>query len=447
LLTDNVRQFILKHGLLLPGERLLVAFSGGPDSACALLVLREIWGEVAAVYVNHQLRGEESVQEEEFVRRFCADRGIPLFCERITWARRPSNLEEEARKRRYRHLEKVAREQGYKKIALAHHQDDVVETFLLRLIRGTGPTGLAGPAIRRGRFIRPLLECSRQEILDYLSLSGNAYFQDASNLEPYQQRNRLRNELIPYIKKNFNPGFAENVLRASRWIGEQNELLDALMEPYDRLIARVGDRLHISGNEFVALPQPVQKRLLRRALTMADPAFHATSSTLERLLTAIYHQKSMELPGFLMVESTTNLIVLTRKPGAPGYCEIDVPGPGSYEFPPGKAVLCFTIETDPKNVRFTPEIACLDADTASFPLYIRNWKRGDSFTPLGMAGKKKLSDFFIDQKVPREQRKRIPLVLKDDHLLWVAGCQIDNQARITERTRTVLKIELRKENA
>jgi tRNA(Ile)-lysidine synthase len=447
LLIEKVRGLITKQGLLVPGDRLLVAFSGGPDSTCALLVLSAIWNDVAAAYVNHRLRGAESEREEQHVRTFCKQRGIRLFCEGIDWARTPSNLEEEARKRRYRRLEKVARNQGYNKVAIAHHKDDVVETFLLRLIRGSGPAGLSGLAVRRGRYIRPLLECSRKEILEYLSSTGVTYFRDSSNEELSHQRNRLRRDLIPYVEKHFNPAFGESILRASRWLREQNEVLDTLLKPYDRMMKRTGSDIRIARRELAALSKPIRKNVLLRALAHADPTLRANSRMLDRLLSVVDLQQSMELPGFLMVESSPDSIVLTHKTGAPGHFEVDVPGPGSYPFPPGKAVLRFTVEKDPNRVRFSPEIAFLDANSASFPLHIRNWKRGDSFIPLGMSGRKKLSDFFIDRKIPREQRKRVALVLKDDRLLWVAGYQIDHGARITEKTDRVLKIELRRENA
>ena len=181
MLETRIRQFLAANSLLEPEDRVLVAYSGGPDSTCLLLLLREIHPETAAVYVNHRLRGEESVQEEAFVRNFCEKRGIPLYVEHLSWRKQPSNLEETARKRRYLHLTKAAQEHGFTKVALAHHSDDAAETFLLRLLRGSGPRGLAGPMPRRGLFIRPLLQPSHAEILSYLQDREIPFFADSSN--------------------------------------------------------------------------------------------------------------------------------------------------------------------------------------------------------------------------------------------------------------------------
>lgn len=440
----KVRQFIEKHSLLEPGERVLVAYSGGPDSACLLVLLRQIWEATAAVYVNHQLRGEESNQEEEFVRNFCVQRSIPLYVERISWKEKPKNLEESARKRRYRNLSKVAAEQGFHKVALAHHQDDIAETFLLRLIRGSGPYGLAGLQPQRGIYIRPFLECSRVEILKHLSKNQVPFFQDSTNTGLEFRRNRIRSELIPYIEKHFNSAFKETLSRTSLWIHEQNELLSELLTPYENLIYEENGKVKISREPFLRLSSPLRKALFRIALKRSDPSLRLNSRLLVRLLAAVETQETLELPGFLMVESMPSSIEFSGKASQIGYFEVDVPHTGNYSFPPGNAHLKFSAES---NIRFeeTENVAFLDGDKASFPLYIRNWKKGDAFCPLGMTGRKKLSDYLIDRKIPRKERKRIPLILKDDDLIWVAGHQIHHEYRVTETTQKLLRIELLKD--
>jgi tRNA(Ile)-lysidine synthase len=210
-LEKKVRKFIESNSLLQKGDRVLVGYSGGPDSTFLLLMLRNLWKECAALYVNHHLRGEESISEEQSVRKFCAERGIPLFVERMEWKTKPSNLEENARKRRYRHFEKAVKEQSFNKVALAHHSDDVSETFLLRLIRGSGPAGLEGIRPKRGIYIRPLLECTRSEILQYLKDNHVPYFTDTSNSDLSLKRNRIRSEMIPYIERQFNRSFRKKL--------------------------------------------------------------------------------------------------------------------------------------------------------------------------------------------------------------------------------------------
>ena len=405
------------------------------------MLLREVWPGAAAVYINHMLRGEDSIREEEFVRRFCAERSIPLFTETIHWKMIHGNLEEAARKKRYRHFAKVAAEHSFHKVALGHQRDDVAETFLLRVIRGSGPYGLAVLPPQRGMYIRPLLECSRTEILEYLSQNRIPFYTDSTNADLRFQRNRIRNELIPYLKEHMNPGVVDALFRASRWLLEQKELLDEILERYEQLIHPHGDAFALPKREFLALSVPLQKALLRKALERTGPHARSGSRTLESVLATIAKGKTKEMPGFLEMDASGESIVFTVKQDRIGSHEVDVPAEGTYFFPPAKAQLHFTTR---ESVKFhdTAEVAFLDAELATFPLHIRNWKRGDSFRPLGLSGTKKLSDFFIDAKIPRQERKKIPLIFKDDDLIWIAGHQIHHDYRITQRTKRVLRIQL-----
>lgn len=429
--------------MLESSDRLAVAFSGGPDSACLLVLFRAIHPDTSAIYVNHHLRGEESNREEHFVIDFCKARNIPLFVEHIRWRKPPSNLEETARKRRYLHLMKVAREQGFNRVALAHHLDDVVETFLQRILRGTGPRGLAGPQPKRGMFIRPLLTFTHQEILKFLEDQHIPFFTDTSNFDPRFLRNRIRHDLLPYLERGYNPRIKEALSKATSWIAEQNLLLEELLQPLKMLISKKNGRVEISKEKLQKLSLPLKKALLRSALLEADPSIRLNADLFERLLAILATEQTMELPGFLMVESGRDAIVFTAKTGPAGLHEIEVPGAGSYVFPPGGSVLTFSLQ-DGSVFTKDREVAFVDADLAAYPLRVRNWKKGDAFRPLGMNGTRKLSDFWIDLKVPRAERKRIPLIFKDDHLVWVAGYRLSEDFRITDSTRKVLKIELKR---
>ncbi len=440
-LTTRICNFIEKHGLLKTGERVVVACSGGPDSICLLTLLREVWPGTSAVYINHMLRGEDSIREEEFVRRFCAERSIPLFVETIHWNTIPGNLEEAARKKRYRHLAKIAAEHSFQKVALGHQREDVGETFLFRLIRGSGPYGLSVLPPQRGMYIRPLLECSREEILEYLSQNNLPFFTDFTNADLRFQRNRIRSELIPYLQEHMNPGVVNALFRASRWLLEQKELLDEILNSYEQLIHPHGDAFALPKREFLALSIPLQKALLRKALERTDPETKPGSRTMEALLAAIAKGKTKEMPGFLLMDASGDSIVFTAKQNRIGPHEVDVPAEGKYSFAPANVQLRFTTRESVK-FRDTTGVAFLDAELATFPLHIRNWKRGDRFRPLGLSGRKKLSDYFIDAKIPKQERKKIPLIFKDEDLIWIAGYQIHHDYRITEKTKRVLRIEL-----
>jgi tRNA(Ile)-lysidine synthase len=440
MIITKVRNFIKKHSLIHRGERVLVAYSGGPDSTFLLMALKAMHPDVAAVYVNHQLRGRESKKEEEFVRQFCKKNKIPLFVEKISWRKRPADLEQSARKRRYRHLAKVAKERGFDKVALAHHTDDAVETFLLHLVRGAGPEGLAGMQFQRDIYIRPLLDCTHKELLQYLQQHRIPFFTDTTNKNSKFRRNRIRNQLIPYLQKYFNPEFSEAIYRTTNWIEEQNRLLKELLQPYERIMEHKEGIWVMNRTEWLRFSPALQKAVLKRLLARMSSDLRLNAKTLQNLVTSIQNQRDMELPGCLKVRCKEGVIQFLKKEERIGLIETDVPSSGKYPFLAGKVTLDFSVRS---RQEFAPaqHIAYLDADKASFPLYIRNWKKGDFFRPLGMKGHKKLSDFLIDKKVPRNSRKQIPLVYKDDDLVWVTGFQIHHDYRVTESTKKVLRIE------
>jgi tRNA(Ile)-lysidine synthase len=445
MLIRKVQRYIQEHSLLASGDRVLVAYSGGADSTCLLLILRELFPDTAAAYVNHNLRGKESKQEEEFVRRFCSGHSIPLFVEHLSWNRGRSNLEEEARKKRYRHLAKVATAEGYQKVALAHHRDDLLETFFLRLLRGSGPSGLAGMKPSRGIYIRPLLECTREEIEEYIRARNAQYFTDSSNQNLDFARNRIRHELIPYLQQHFNPAIRSALARSARWLDEQHQLIAEYLESQSGVIRNEKQELSFSRDRFLELSNPLKKALLKKILVQVDPSIRPSARLLKALLESIEKKENLELPGFLMIESFGDSVRFRSKIGSIGYCEIDVPGAGIYPFPPGNVALDFSI-SETIELPSPKDVAFLDAEKASFPLSIRNWKKGDHFYPFGMSGRKKLSDFWIDEKIPRKERKRIPLVFKNDDLIWIGGHRIDERYRIIGSTKKVLKIELQREH-
>lgn len=445
MLLEKVRRYINTHNLVTSNDRVLVAYSGGSDSTCLLLILHELFPQTAAVYVNHQLRGEESNREEEFVRKFCEERKIPLFVEKLIWGNSRSNLEEEARKKRYRHIAKVAAAEGFQKVALAHHRDDLVETFILRLARGSGPSGLTGMMPQRGIYIRPLLEYTKEEIQDYLTSRQVPYFTDSSNRNLDFRRNRIRHELIPYLEQHFNPAIRKGLVQTIRWLDEQQQLISEYLESYSWLIREDENECSISREKFLKLSRPLKKALIQKILLQADPSIRPDAKVLTRLIESIEKKENLELPGFLMVESLGDSVRFRSKIGTVGYCEIDVPGAGTYPYPPGNVALHFSV-LETIELPAQTGVAILDAEKASFPLYIRNWKKGDQFYPFGMRGRKKLSDFWIDHKVLRRQRKRIPLVFKNEELIWVGGYRIDDRYKITDSTKKVLRIELKGEH-
>jgi tRNA(Ile)-lysidine synthetase-like protein len=201
----------------------------------------------------------------------------------------------------------------------------------------------------------------------------------------------------------------------------------------------------LKRKEFVTLPRQIQKGIFRHSATYLDPHLYPSAHTTKLFFDHLDTNSDLELPGFLMVQFTPELIILKPKQGPIGLIEIDVPGAGTYLFPPANLQLVFSASKK-NDLHYSSTTAHLDADLANFPFIIRNWIKGDSFQPLGMRGHKKLSDYWIDRKVPRHQRKRIPLVFQGEELIWVAGYTIDDRFKVTEKTINVLKIEMHTKN-
>jgi tRNA(Ile)-lysidine synthase len=313
---------------------------------------------------------------------------------------------------------------------------------LLNLLRGAGPEGLAGMQLKRDIYIRPLLDCTHQEILQYLQQHRIPFFTDTTNKSLKFRRNRIRNQLIPYLEKHFNPEFSEAIHRTANWIEEQNRLLKELLQPYERTIEKKEEMWLLNRTEWLRFSPPLQKAVLKRLLQRISADLRPNARTVQNLVACIDNQREMELPGFIKVCFTQGAIQFIKKEERIGFIEMDVPSSGQYPFLAGQVILDFSVRS---RQDFVPaqDVAYLDADKASFPLYIRNWKKGDSFRPLGMKGHKKLSDFLIDRKVPRNARKQIALVYKDDDLVWVSGYQIHHDYRVTESTKKILRIKVK----
>ncbi|HEY4491561.1 MAG TPA: tRNA lysidine(34) synthetase TilS, partial [Acidobacteriota bacterium] len=220
-----------------------------------------------------------------------------------------------------------------------------------------------------------------------------------------------------------------------------------LLKPFQKRIGVKSGRIFLSRKFYLRWSLPLRKAVLRMALQKVDPSLKLSSRLIAQIDKAIENSTSVELPGFLILkpDARTDRIEFSIKPERTGYVEVDVPHEGIFSYPAAQAKLKFSVRD---NNRFSTDrsAAYLDAAKVAFPLHIRNWKRGDSFQPLGMKGHKKLSDFWIDRKVPRHERKRIPLIFQEEDLVWVAGYEIDHNYRVTENTKKVLCIKLLKSN-
>lgn len=421
-------RILRKQRLLSPADRVLVAVSGGADSVALLHLLHALAPvfpfALLAAHLDHGIRPESS-EDADFVRSLCARLGVVLIEGRADVpalaAARRRGLEETARESRRSFLCQTAARHGCGAIALGHHRDDQAETVLFRLLRGSALSGLAAMRPRSDLFIRPLLSFSRQQIRDFLAGQGLDFIEDASNADVTYTRNRIRHQLLPLLR-DFNPRIEEHLTRFScrlaleedYWESEECRLLATL--------GQVGEaEVRFARAGLLALHPAVRLRLLRRALLVVRgdllgvAACHLTG--VEKLLLADRPQAELHLPGAWAARRYEQLWLRRVAPESPLPVLLTIDGPGVYPLSGGGELLVSLVPSalgeDHRAVEF-------DASRVSFPLTLRSPLAGDRLRPAGMAGSKKLKDLLIDAKVPREQRRRLLLVVADE-ILWVVG--------------------------
>lgn len=455
---DRVLTTIKKYHMLDMGDSVLVAVSGGPDSVALLYFLKHIEPlynlRLRIFHLNHEIRGAEADKDAEFVAALAARLDIPAMLESYDvpalMERERLSLEEAAREARYRLMDRLAVELKVDRIALAHHADDQVETFLMRLIRGAGLEGLSAMQPVRGIYIRPFIDVSKEDILGYIRDNELAYRVDASNEDLSILRNRVRSDLVPLLA-SYNPQFKGSILKTIEIVREDQSHLSELTDGVFDLLAEVGDgivRIQIQAVE--AQPVSLKRRLIRKCIKWAKADLRGIEfKHVEAILDALQNvpvRFELELPGGVIVFTEYEHLVFARKQlfEGPPLKPVRLIVPGITPVEP----LGIEIETQYHNAgdivfEGDGDVAHLDADKLPEELEIRTRKPGDFFVPFGMMGEKKLQDFFVDEKVPRRQRDKVPIVTANDHIVWVVGFRIDERFRVTAQTKRVLVLRLK----
>lgn len=459
---QRVHQTIVRHGMIQPGDRVVVAVSGGADSLALLYVLHALQPslgiELHVAHLNHGLRSEAEA-EARFVEEVAAHLGLPYSLDRVdVWATKKEtglSLEHAARRERYRFFERVAMGIGARKIATAHTADDHVETVLIHLLRGAGTDGLGGiPPVRcLGDLplfvIRPLMERWRHEVEAYCQARGLTPRTDSSNFNRAFLRNRVRLDLLPYLEEHATRQIKVHLQRLANIARPEVEFLEqTAQEALQRLAETTEEGLALPVDSLRQLHLAIQRRVVRAALrqvkgTPTEIGFHEVERVREAA--AADRETSFDLPGSVRVQRRGSILRIFRVtlPYSTAFAEETLSVPGQAKAPGGGWICAETLDRphgfEPPRVPRAREVF-LDADQLGPVLHVRGWRPGDRFVPLGMEGSKSLHRLFIDEKIPRAKRAHVPIVADQSGIVWVAGVQIAERVKVTEHTLRLLRL-------
>lgn len=430
--------FIKKEKLLAKTDRLLLGVSGGVDSMVLAHLMLKLEADFGVAHVNYHLRGEASDLDAALVQEWCSAHGVAFYLKEVDPAVYDSDksIQMIARDIRYAYYEELLQSERYTKIVTAHNANDNIETVLFNLTKGTGPAGLVGIAPRRGLLIRPLLFATKEAIYAYARQEGVHWREDHSNAKNDYSRNLIRNEVIPILKE-INPSlegtFQESLMR-----------LKGAAELLDQEKQRIkSDYLFLAQDHAELKLEWVQddhQSLLLISEVIRDYGFQFSDA--REVFQALLNQRSGAVfysQAYEISLDRARLFIAERK--AIPVVDVDVtPSMTQVSIPFGHLQFEWLGTTD---VSFEEEhTAFLNGDLIRYPLKVRTWREGDLFMPLGMSGKKKVSDFMIDSKIPVSLKRKVLVLESGGDILWVVGYRIDNRYRVTSETNKILKVQV-----
>jgi tRNA(Ile)-lysidine synthase len=455
-LLSRVKGIIRRYNMIEPRDYIGVAVSGGIDSVVLLDILASLRDELhislLVLHLNHGMRGEEAKRDQRFVQTLSKQYALPCFDKKVDVPRYREEYslspQVAARELRYRFFEEAIETHDLDKVAIGQTADDQAETVLMRLIRGGGARGLKGIPSVRGGYIRPLIEVWHKELLTYARHKGLSFVQDSSNLKNDYLRNRIRHDLLPTLQE-YNPTIKEQLLHLAQVLGEDESYLEGLTDEVAKRIVAGDEERSIPIPQLLSLSPALQSRILQRAfvgLSSGGVLEYPHIKGIKKLIQGSGGSKRFALPGGYWAQRNYDTLILGQKVEKPGGLVevIDLVVPGRTRLDRLGVELEAAIGQKKTPPRADPEAAYLDYGHLTFPLRVRSHLPGDSFIPLGMDGHKKLKAFFIDLKIPRQERAKIPLVISGDDICWVAGWRIDERYKIREGTKKILTLTIKR---
>jgi tRNA(Ile)-lysidine synthase len=438
---QSFKEFIVQNNLITSGQRILLAVSGGKDSVLMVHLFKLAGFDFGIAHCNFNLRAEESLRDENFVKVLAASLEVPFYVRHFDtkgYAKaNRSSTQMAARDLRYGWFEELRKQESYDLVAVAHHQNDAIETLLLNLTRGTGISGLHGILPKRDQLIRPLLFLSRPEIERIVEENNVSYIEDSSNLSDHYARNKVRLHVIPHLK-DINPNlehtFAQNIQRFAE--------TEAVMQ---QVVAGYRAALLTETRQGYKVPIGRIKSLnpLKFLLYELLKPFGFSEYVIADLIAALDKQSgtSFYSNSHRITINREDLLISSLREEPVATTVIVHPADRRVEFNNQEISISSSDSTTFERSRTK---AYVDRDLLIYPLVVRSWQQGDTFIPLGMKNSKKLSDFFVDEKVPLPEKEHVPLVVNGNgEVIWIGGMRQDNRYKITPGTKKVVIFELK----
>lgn len=440
IMLVNRFQSYIKHELAVEdGSKIIATVSGGIDSMVMLKLLSMSAYQLVAAHCNFQLRGDESDQDEAFVKGYCQDNQIPFYVQRFDTndyaEKKRFSVQMAARDLRYQWFEGLRQELGYQYIAVAHNLDDQVETFFINLARGTGLKGMLGIKGKSKNIVRPVLFATRENIMNFAIENQIPFREDSSNATVKYKRNRIRHHIIPEFKE-LNPSFLETMKENMERFREIEQLTtEHLDEEKNRLIQKTREEIIIDIEKLKTCTAPgsVMFELLKEA-GFPGGAIQDIMESINAQPGKLFYSKSHEL-----LRDRTSFILKEKKKGNNEEFLISentdkLEYPIKLRFEKIQRAAAYKVSGD-------EHIAELDANKLVFPLVLRRWQEGDYFYPLGLKGKKKLSDYFVDQKFNLFEKNNCWLLVSGGDIVWIIPYRMDDRYKITSDTDRIYKIK------
>lgn len=437
-MLSTIHSYIEKYDLLAPGRPVAVGLSGGADSVALLSILVSLGYDCKALHCNFHLRGEESMRDERFAETFARHTlGIPFyktdFDTEAYAAEKHISIEMAARELRYEWFEKMREQFGAQAIAVAHHRDDQAETVLLNLVRGSGIRGLRGMLPKNGFIVRPLLGVGRKDLLSWLETQGYTYVTDSTNQSAAYTRNFIRLKIMPLLEE-INPSAGTAIARSAEHLAEAEAVYLNVLEKAKKDVVKSANCFSISALLAYPSPQTVLYELLK--------PYGFTRLITEAIFASLGKASGKEFYSstYRLIKDRDCLLIAPLEEDSEAVTYVLEEETGVLKHPIELSWRKSVITKDFSLIK-EKQIAYFDYDTLRFPLVLRKWREGDWFIPFGMKGRKKLSDYFTNQKYSRFRKEAAWLLCSGPDIIWIVGERPDNRFCINKGTKSVLIVK------